>query len=94
VANNWTSCFLRMPAPSTVDEAVERLTVILSDSEKRTLASTPEQELMDFHFSLGLAIRNGFELHRPDSRLVIEYGTADDVSIQIIHQLWKKLNEK
>ncbi|HEY8158204.1 MAG TPA: hypothetical protein VIF10_05805 [Methylobacter sp.] len=49
---------------------------------------------MDFHFSLGLAIRNGFELHRPDSRLVIEYGTADDASLQMIHQLWKHLNEK
>jgi hypothetical protein len=93
LTNNWTACLLRMPAPSTVDEAVERLIVILSDSDKRTLANTPEQDLMDFHFSRGLAIRNGFELHRPDSRLVIEYGTADDASMQMIHQLWKYLNE-
>jgi hypothetical protein len=94
LANNWTAYFLRMPAPSTVDEAVERLIVILSDSDKRTLANTPEQDLIDLHFSLGLAIRNGFELHRPYSRLVIEYGTADDASMQIIYQLWKQLNEK
>jgi hypothetical protein len=83
-----------MPAPLTVDEAVERLLVILSDSDKLTLTNSPEQDLIDLHFSLGLAIRNGFELHLPDSRLVIEYGTADDASMQIIHQLWKQLNEK
>lgn len=83
-----------MPEPSTVHEAVERLIFILSDSEKLTLANTPEQDLIDLHFSLGLAIRNGFELHRPDNRLVIECGTADDASMQIIHQLWKQLNEK
>lgn len=71
LANNWTSCFLRMPTPSTVDEAVEQLLVILSDSDKLTLANTPEQDLMDLHLSLGLSIRNGFELYRPDSRLVI-----------------------
>jgi hypothetical protein len=95
LTNNWTSYFLRIPSPSTVDEAVERLTVILSDSEKLTLANTPEQDLLiNLHFSLGLSIRNGFELHRPDNRLVIEYGNADDASMQIIHQLWKQLNEK
>ncbi|MDP1666150.1 MAG: hypothetical protein Q8L79_13645 [Methylobacter sp.] len=60
-----------MPTPSTVDEAVEQLLVILSDSDKLTLANTPEQDLMDLHLSLGLSIRNGFELYRPDSRLVI-----------------------
>lgn len=83
-----------MPTPSTVDEAVEQLLVILSDSDKLTLANTAEQDLIDLHFSLGLAIRNGFELHLPDSRLVVEYGTSDDASMQIIHQLWKTLNEK
>jgi hypothetical protein len=83
-----------MPAPSTVDEAVERLLVILSDSDKLTLANTLEQDLMELHFSLGLAIRNGFELHRLDNRLVVKYGTADNASMQVIQQLWKKLNEK
>jgi hypothetical protein len=39
-----------MPTPSTVHETIERLIVILSDSEKLTLANTPEQDLIDYTF--------------------------------------------
>jgi hypothetical protein len=53
LANNWTAYFLRMPAPSTVDEAAERLIVILSDSDTRTLANTPGTGPHGFPFFTG-----------------------------------------
>lgn len=82
--------------PKTFDEAVARLCVILTDEEKNVVANTQEQNLIDLHFSLGLAIRNGFGLYQPDSPLFGDCGamSADDASQLIIRQLWKVLNEK
>jgi len=53
-----------------------------------------EKDLIDLHFSLGMAIRNAFDLHVPWSKLLASCGVAypDDASGMIIHKLWTRLN--
>lgn len=91
---NWTATFEHnLKPPKTVAEAVGRLLLILEDAQKITLAAMTEGELFNLHFSLGLAIRNGFGLHDPGSQLIIDCGTADpdDASGLIISELWQSL---
>lgn len=80
--------------PNTVEEAVNRLLVILSESECSEIASMQEDELFELHFCLGAAIRNAFELHNPASKLLSDCSTGihpDDASQVIIIALWKRL---
>ena len=80
--------------PSTVEEAVDRLMMVLNDEQMLTIATMQEDDLIDLHFSLGIEIRNAFELHGPDSLLVKSLGPfvhPDDVSMVIINALWKEL---
>jgi hypothetical protein len=82
--------------PETVVEAVDRLMVILSNEQKVYLAAMQENDLIDLHFSLGLAIRNAFGLHAPGSKLLASCNKTthpDDVSGVIIQALWIKLNQ-
>ncbi|MDD2759347.1 MAG: hypothetical protein PHH11_03515 [Methylomonas sp.] len=78
--------------PSTVSAAVEQLCLILSDADKSALAAKPEHELVDYHLSLGLAIRNAW-LYVPENQLLQDCGMRhpDDASAVIIHALWKNL---
>ncbi|MBU2571135.1 MAG: hypothetical protein KJ725_14125 [Gammaproteobacteria bacterium] len=66
---NWTALFDHgFEPPMTVGEDVDRLMAILSGEEKLMIALMPEDDLIDLHFSLGLAIRNAFGLHEPGSK--------------------------
>lgn len=80
--------------PETVDEAVERLMTVLEDKEKSEIRSMTEDDLIDLHFSLGMAIRNAFDLHVPWSKLLASCSVAhpDDASGMIINKLWTRLN--
>jgi hypothetical protein len=80
--------------PETVNEAVERLMTVLEDEEKSEIRSMTEDDLIDLHFSLGMAIRNAFDLHVPWSKLLASCGVAhpDDASGMIINKLWTRLN--
>ena len=79
--------------PETVDEAVERLMSVLEDEHKAVLAFVQEEDLIDLHFSLGLAIRNAFDLHVPWSNLLASCAVVhpDDASGLIIQALWRRL---
>lgn len=82
--------------PRTVAEAVDRLMLIMNDTESRAVASTDEDELVEFHFCLGVAIRNAFGLHNPSSELAAACGTGihtDDASGVIIRALWERLQD-
>ena len=52
-----------------------------------------EEDLMDLHFSLGMAIRNVFGLHEPGRKLLASCGVEhpDDASGVIISELWREL---
>jgi hypothetical protein len=87
---NWPD-FIR--PPETVDEAVDRLMAVLEDEHKAVIASLREEDLIDLHFDLGLAIRNAFGLHEPGSKLLASCGVAqpDDAADTIIQVLWRTL---
>jgi hypothetical protein len=92
---NWSdNCQQSFKHPETVDEAVERLMVILDGEQKIAIAVMQEEDLGDLHFSLGLAIRNAFELHAAGSKLLADCGVVhpDDASGLIIQELRTKLN--
>lgn len=80
-------------SPTSLAAAVNRLLTVLTGEQKLMLALTPEDELFDLHFSLGLAIRNAFGLHEPGNKLLVDCDTdhPDDASGAIILELWKKL---
>jgi hypothetical protein len=95
LTKNWPDLFQQhAKPPETVDEAVDQLVVILDGEQKATLAAMREEDLIDLHFSLGMAIRNAFGLHTPDSKLKVSFGPliqADDVSMEIIRKLRHRL---
>lgn len=67
--------------------------VILEDEHKAVIASLREEDLIDLHFDLGLAIRNAFGLHEPGNKLLASCGIAhpDDAAGTIIKVLWRTL---
>jgi Domain of unknown function (DUF6794) len=94
LAKNWTT-FLQdnIRLPETVDEAVERLMAVLEDEAKSEIRSMAKEDLIELHFSLGMAIRNAFDLHVPWSKLLASCGVVhpDDASGVIIRALWRRL---
>lgn len=93
MAKNWSDLKLELSSPShTVDEAVKRLLLVLSDADKLAIAAMAEDDLYDLHFTLGLTIRNAW-LHKPESQLLASCGTShpDDASSTIIGALWRAL---
>lgn len=80
-------------SPNSLADAVNRLQTVLTGEQKLMIALMPEDDLIDLHFTLGLAIRNAFGLHESDNKLLTECGTVhpDDASQAIIFELWKKL---
>ena len=96
LTTNWPT-FLQdnFKLPETVDEAVDRLMIVLDDEQKIALATLQEDDLIYLHyFNLGMAIRNAFGLHYVDSKLLASCNTAihpDDVSEVIIKALWDQM---
>ena len=82
--------------PGTVEEAVDLLLDVLDSEHKIVIATMSEDELINLHFNLGMAIRNAFGLHDPDSKLLASCGVAhpDDASVVIIKELWNKLTQQ
>jgi hypothetical protein len=96
LTKTWPDLFRQITRPpETVAEAVDWLMDILDDEGKTNLAAMREEELINLHFSLGLAIRNSFRLHELDCKLASPWSFVhpDDVSAMIIHELWKKLTQ-
>ena len=92
--NNWLDSFDRdMQLPETVAVAVDRLLLVLSEEQKAEIAAMQEDDLIDLHFTLGLAIRNAFRLHDLGNKLSADCGTThpDDGAGVIIKTLWDKL---
>ena len=79
--------------PETVNDAVDLLMRILTDEQKNEIAALQEDNLIDLHFGLGLAIRNAFGLHDLNSKLLAGCGTkhSDDAAGVIIDFLWEKV---
>jgi hypothetical protein len=69
LTKNWPDLFQQhAKPPESLDEAVDQLVVILDDKQKAAIAAMREEDLIDLHFGLGMAIRNAFGLHEPGSK--------------------------
>lgn len=82
--------------PETVEESVARLMMVLDGEQKIAIASMQEKDLIDLHFTLGIAIRNAFGLHDADSKLLVlisQFVHPDDACEMIIKSLWHKLTD-
>ena len=82
----------------TVDEAVAKILSEMPEKDRSRLKSTPEDDLINFHFGLGMFIRNEFGLWAGNKKLLNSCGSEtmhpDDASTVITKAVWKKLNEK
>jgi hypothetical protein len=80
--------------PKTITETVDRLLTVLDDEHKVAIAAMPQEELINLHFSLGMAIRNAFGFWDSQSPLLnsCKPSHPEDISDQIIHELWQRLN--
>ena len=84
-----------MSKPTTLPEIVEDILKDMSEADKTTVMNTTEDDLIQFHNSWGMGIRNGYNLWH-DKALVKELGAEhpDDASMIIIKAVWKALQEK
>ena len=74
--------------PDTIQEAIDILNAVLTEDQKHDIANCRETDLIQYHFSLGLWIRNNFGLWQGNSRLLEELGAyhADDASFTLIEK--------
>jgi hypothetical protein len=79
--------------PKTVDEAVSLILSKMRDQDKVLVRDTPKEKLIQFHFGLGMTIRNYMGLWRGNSALLndCKAANADDASMVIIKALWMHL---
>ncbi len=78
--------------PTTVAEAVDRLLDILDEDDKQDIAGMGEDELIDLHFGLGMAVRNAW-LWQGNMPLKMNCGKLHpkDASGVITRALWERL---
>jgi len=87
--------------PSTITEAVNKLLSDLSIEDKRQIKNSREEGLINFHFGLGMGIRNEFGLWEKDSKLYENCKESsgnpnldvDTASGMIIKALWERLQK-
>lgn len=56
--------------PDTIQKALDILKLVFTDEQKAELINKGKNNLIEFHFSLGLWIRNNFGLWEPNSALL------------------------
>ena len=84
-------------APQTLNEAFEVLNSVLSPQDRESLRDCRRTELINYHFGLGLWIRNNFGLYAGNPGLYEAVGAKpsehpDEVSAKIIQAYWEYLN--
>lgn len=77
--------------PKTVQEAVRTLLSDMTEEQKDLLCNSTEEELVDFHHTLGTNIRNRFGLWEDNYELLISCGVVhpDDASRVIMQAVWQ-----
>ena len=82
--------------PLTVDDAVTKILAQMSESDKAAIREKKKSELIEYHFSLGMGIRNSFGLWSSNRSLLADCHafSADDASMVIIEAVWRKLQTK
>ena len=65
---------------------------VISDYEQAMISITDYDSLIRYHMTLGMFIRNKYNLWDSNNPLIINKH-PDDVSFEIIQSLWKRLQE-
>lgn len=90
-----------LPLPHTLDDALSTLERVLSAEMQVKMRAGREQDMLDYHFTIGLWLRNHW-LHggleeRPLRRWFrTTYGElqADDMSGIVLTSFWRRLNDR
>ena len=93
---NWSDLLKKIiEPPKTLSTAVDRLLTVLNSEQKLVIALIPEKDLNGLQTTLGKAIRKGFGLHNPSSKLLVDCGTTrpDDATEIIMKEVRKTLTE-
>jgi hypothetical protein len=80
--------------PVSVEEAVDRLIVLIDKKDLEVLRSMARRKLVGVtHFGLGMYVRNKFGLWGGNQELLDDTGyvDVDDASVAIVEALWKRL---
>ena len=84
--------------PLTVDAASDKVMAQLSDEQKAELRATSKENLNNYHFGLGMTIRNQFGLWQGNWALLESACDTpcqpDDASAVIIERTWEKLRSQ
>ena len=79
---------------AVVTKVIKDILKDMSEADKATVVNTAEEDLIQFHNSWGMGIRNRYNLWH-DKALVKALGAEhpDDASMIIIKAVWKALRE-
>lgn len=83
--------------PTTVKATVEDIISRMSESDKKTVRKTKKEDLLKFHFSWGMGIRNYYGLLRGNAELLRDacgdnrFSDADEASLRIMEAVWDAL---
>ena len=88
--------------PKTCDAAIKEIASELDDESIATLRKTKKKDLIQFHFSWGMGIRNGLKLWEESSPIRISCAEGlglkdmhpDNASGVIMDGVWEIINEK
>jgi hypothetical protein len=82
--------------PKTVAEAVDRLVAGLSEHDKALIRGLPKEDMIQFHHSSGLGIRNRYGLWGDNEALLStlppEVRWGDNASMFILFAVWERLH--
>ena len=84
--------------PITTETVVNDIIHRMTDKEKETVKSTKCEDLIQFHHSWGMSIRNYYGLWRGNHQLILsacgQPCYPDDASMKIIESVWLKLQKQ
>jgi hypothetical protein len=82
--------------PITLDQAATCLIDEMSDADKKKVRDTKKEDLTDFGFGWGSAIRHEFGLWRGNTNLLAACQTKhpEDASMVIIETVWERLQKQ
>ncbi|PQA84918.1 hypothetical protein C5F52_02665 [Limnohabitans sp. TS-CS-82] len=82
--------------PATVAEAISLMQDILPQHVQDDIRAMKSEDLGRLHRSLGMWVRNNFQLWSKDSEIRKEIGTvcADNASEVVVCAFWEKLQER
>jgi hypothetical protein len=82
--------------PKTVPEAVDRLVAGLSEDDRASIRGLPKEDMIQFHHSWGLGIRNRYGLWGENEALLStlppEERWGDNASMLILFAVWERLH--